>query len=197
MPLDPLNVSPLHLELGCGGAKRRQDAVGVDVLDLPGVDVVADALEVLRELPAGSVDSIYSEHFLEHLTDPHALLRESTRVLKPGARFTAVIPHYSNPIFYSDPTHRTFFGLYTFGYWIRETPFRRQTPHYEQPLPLRLETVRFGFKAGRPFPVRHALVMLLGSWVNLSRWTQEFYEFHLCWILPCWEVRFDLMRIPD
>src|SRR6185312_2948084 len=37
-------------------------------------------------------------------------------VLEPGGEFRAVVPHFSNLHFYSDPTHRTFFGLYTFSY---------------------------------------------------------------------------------
>ncbi len=44
---------PLHLELGCGSGKRNPMAVGVDVLGLPGVDVVGDALSVLSGLTDG------------------------------------------------------------------------------------------------------------------------------------------------
>src|SRR5665647_1883063 len=97
-----LSRDPLILELGCGGGKRDVRAVGVDLLDLPGVDIMGDALEVLSSLPASSVDSIYSEHFMEHVPQPHSILREAERVLKPGGEFRAIIPHFSNPWFYSD-----------------------------------------------------------------------------------------------
>lgn len=185
---------PLRLELGCGTAKRMPDAVGVDILDLPGVDVVGDAIEVLRSLPSGSVDGIYSEHFMEHLEDPLALLQESARVLRKGGEFRAVVPHFSNPAFYSDPTHRTFFGLYTFSYWIETTSFRRQVPHYAKPLPFELVRAHHIFKSSRPFYVRHALKKFFSSWVNLGRWTQEFYEEHFCWVMPCYEMDFLLTR---
>jgi ubiquinone/menaquinone biosynthesis C-methylase UbiE len=166
----------------------------VDFLDLPGVDVVGDAFDVLGMLGDGSVASISSEHFMEHLADPHALLGEAARVLQSGGEFRAVIPHFSNPAFYSDPTHRAYFGLYTFSYWVRETPFRRKTPQYESPLPFVLVAAQHRFKSSRPFYVRHTLKKVAGSWVRLGRWPREFYEEHLCWIMPCYEVEFILVR---
>jgi ubiquinone/menaquinone biosynthesis C-methylase UbiE len=193
-PLATLDRRPLLLELGCGGTKRRDEAVGVDLLDLPGVDIVGDALEVLRSLPDGSVRAIHSEHFLEHIPDAEALVREAARVLETGGEFRAIVPHFSNPHFYSDPTHRTFFGLYTFSYWVRSVPWRRQTPQYDDAAPLTLVEARYAFKSSRPFYVRHGLKKLLGSWVNTSRWTKEFYEEHLTWLMPAYEIEYVLRR---
>jgi ubiquinone/menaquinone biosynthesis C-methylase UbiE len=193
-PAGCLRRLPLRLELGCASSKRDDGAVGVDLLDLPGVDVVGDALAVLRSLSPSTVDSIYSEHFLEHVPDPEAVVVESARVLRPGGTFTAVVPHFSNPYFYSDPTHRAPFGLYTFCYWVAESPFRRQVPHYREPLPLAYERVEHVFKSGRPFYGRHAVKKALSWWVNRSRWTQELYEENLCWLLPCYEIRHVLRR---
>lgn len=194
-PAGCLHRDPLRLELGCATAKRDPGAVGVDLLDLPGVDIVADALDVLRALEPSTVDSIYSEHFLEHVGDPEAILAQAARVLRPGGTFTAVVPHFSNPYFYSDPTHRSTFGLYTFCYWARESPYRRGVPHYGAPLPFRYERARHVFKASRPFYLRHALRKALSCWVNQSRWTQELYEDSVCWLLPCYEIRCVLRRL--
>lgn len=192
---DVLEKRPLHLELGCGPAKRNSDALGIDVLDFAAVDIIGDALDVMRSLPKGSVSSIYSEHFLEHVDDPANLLEEASRVLQVGGRFIAVIPHFSNPYFYSDPTHRAFFGLYTFGYWVLSTPFRRKVPNYRTPLPLTYDQAIFVFKSARPFVVRHGLKKLLCIWVNATRWTKEFYEECVSSILPCYEVRYELTRV--
>ena len=186
----------LHLELGCGGSKRDADAIGIDVLALPGVDIVGDALRALQLLPTGSVASIDSEHFLEHVEDPYALFVECVRVLRPGGRFRAVIPHFSNPWFYSDPTHSTYFGLYTFDYWVVRSPFRRRVPHYADPLPMALASARHVFKSNRPFVVRHGIKKILSAWVNSSIATQEFYEEHLTWLMPCYEVDYRLERLP-
>ena len=183
-----------RVELGCGPSKRVSSAIGIDMLSLPGVDLVGGAIDVLRQFPDSSVSSIYSEHFLEHIDDPLELLREAERVLASGGEFRAIVPHFSNPAFYSDPTHRSFFGLYTFGYWVRATPFRRQVPHYAAPLDFELTSATHRFKSSRPFYVRHAVKKILSSWVNLSGWTQEFYEEHLCWLMPCYELDYVLRR---
>ncbi|KRF43250.1 hypothetical protein ASH01_15725 [Terrabacter sp. Soil811] len=195
MDLTILERRPLSLELGCAGNKRNPDAVGVDLLDMPGVDVIGDAMEVLQKLPDESVQAVYSEHFMEHIADAEALVREAARVLIRGGEFRAVIPHFSNPAFYSDPTHKSQFGLYTFGYWSRATPFRRKVPTYSEPAPLVVEETMFRFKAARPFYVRHGIVKLLSSWVNLSGWTKEFYEAHVCWLMPAYEIEYVLRKV--
>ena len=191
-----LSRNPLILELGCGGGKRNHAAVGVDLLNLAGVDILGDALEVLRAFPDGSVDSIYSEHFMEHVPQPHSVLKEAARVLKPGGEFRAIIPHFSNPWFYSDPTHSSYFGLYTFCYWVAKTPFRRQVPRYETPLQFELMSARYVFKSSRPFLIRHGIKKIVSCWVNLTRWTQEFYEEFLCQVMPCYEIDYLLRKLP-
>jgi ubiquinone/menaquinone biosynthesis C-methylase UbiE len=185
---------PLILELGCGSTKRLAESIGVDVRYFPGVDVVGDALEVLRSLPDGSVRAIRSEHFLEHISHAEHLVRESARVLEPGGEFRAVVPHFSNPHFYSDPTHRNIFGLYTFSYWVASVPWTRRTPQYGEPIALSLVEARYHFKSSRPFYGRHAIKRLLGSWVNTSRWTQEFYEENLTWLMPAYELEYVLRK---
>ena len=93
-------------------------------------------------------------HFIEHVNDLSGLMIQAARVLRPGGEFRATAPHFSNPYFYSDPTHRRFFGLYTFCYLADGSPFRRQVPIYSTPLDLRLETVeKLRFKASHPFTV--------------------------------------------
>jgi ubiquinone/menaquinone biosynthesis C-methylase UbiE len=184
----------MMVELGCGSNKRDRDAVGVDILPLWGVDVVSDALDYLKSLPSGSVTSIYSSHFMEHVQDAEAIIVEASRVLVSGGEFRAVIPHFSNPAFYSDPTHRNYFGLYTFSYWVKSTPYRRQTPQYRDPLPFVMKRAQHRFKSSRPFYFRHAVKKLASVWVNVSIWTQEFYEEHCCWIMPCYEIEYILLR---
>ena len=191
-----LSRNPLIIELGCGGGKRDHAAVGVDLLDLAGVDIIGDALEVLSVFPDDSVDSIYSEHFMEHVAQPHLVLKEAARVLKPGGEFRAIIPHFSNPWFYSDPTHSSYFGLYTFCYWVAKTPFRRQVPRYETPLQFELLSARHVFKSSRPFLIRHGIKKIVSCWVNLTRWTQEFYEEFLSQVMPCYEIDYLLRKLP-
>ena len=46
-----------------------------------------------------------------YLEQQARVIAESVRVLKRGGTFVAVVPHHSNPLYYSDPTHRAFFGF--------------------------------------------------------------------------------------
>jgi ubiquinone/menaquinone biosynthesis C-methylase UbiE len=190
-----LQRRPLRLELGCGATKRDRQSIGVDIRAMSGVDIVGDALEVLRSFPVRSIDAIASEHFLEHIPDLEGLLREAARVLKVGATFEATVPHFSNPYYYSDPTHKTFFGLYTFGYFVTDVPLRRKVPTYIESLPFRVEETRLVFKSTRPFYGRHAVKVTVGRLFDATRWTREFWEENLCWIFPCYEIRYVLRRL--
>lgn len=163
---------------------------------MEGVDILGDALEVLAAFDEGSVDSIFSSHFLEHVDDARGLLAACARVLRPGGSFVAVVPHFSNPFFYSDPTHDRPYGLYTFNYLVAESFTTRTVPHYETPLPFAYKNATYGFKSSRPHDVRQGFKQL-GRIFNLSTWTKELYEEDWSWLLPAYELRYELERLAD
>ncbi len=185
----------IAIELGCGANKRHADAIGIDALDYPCVDIVGDIYEVLAQFPAGSVDRVYSFHFIEHVESVSRLLEELARVVKVGGGIEFVAPHFSNPHFYSDPTHRNFFGLYTFSYFSIGSPLRRKVPTYQEKLWFRLEHVDLRFKSFPPFYVRHALKKLIGSFFNSCDYMKELYEENFCYLFPCYEVCYRLRRV--
>jgi len=184
----------VKLELGCGEHKKIPDAIGIDALNYPGVDIVGDIFEVLRAFPATSVDAIYSFHFFEHIADLSALLDEMSRVLKTGGKLEIVVPHFSNPYFYSDPTHKTFFGLYTFCYFSSNTLFSRQVPTYGKAIEFELVAADLIFKSTRPFIVRHGIKKLFGKVFNCCIYMKEFYEENLCFLFPCYEIKYQLRK---
>lgn len=199
--LDRKNILPhidglptVKLELGCGETKKIPDAIGIDALNYAGVDIVGDIFEVLRAFPASSVDAIYSFHFFEHIADLPVLLDEMSRVLKTGGKLEVVVPHFSNPYFYSDPTHKTFFGLYTFCYFSCNTLFSRQVPTYGREVQFELIAAELIFKSTRPFIVRHAIKKLLGTVFNCCAYMKEFYEENLCYLFPCYEIKYQLRK---
>jgi hypothetical protein len=178
------------LELGCGDGKRDPSAIGIDLRDFPGVDVIGDVYLVLASLPDDCVSYVFASHFIEHIASLDELMSALARVVKRGGVIEFVAPHFSNPYFYSDVTHRTHFGLYSFCYLARSDLFRRRVPDYGLSHDFVLESAEFGFKSGRPFYVRHSLKLLIGKLVNMSTYTKEFYEENLPWMLPCYEVRY-------
>jgi ubiquinone/menaquinone biosynthesis C-methylase UbiE len=185
---------PVQLELGCGDRKRHQQAIGIDLLDYEGVDVVGDVLEVLKQIPAGCVDAVFSYHFIEHVDSIEALLDELARVVKADGVVEFVAPHFSNPYFYSDPTHRTFFGLYTLCYLSHSTLFTRTVPTYRKKLCFELLSVDLGFKSHRTFVLRYAIKYLLGKVFNSCRYMKELYEENFCYLVPCYEIKYRLKR---
>lgn len=187
--------NPVVLELGCGNRKRVADSIGIDILDYPTVDIVGDLIEVLNAFPAASVDKATSHHVFEHLPDLEGVLVALARVLKVGGQLEIVTPHFSNPYYYSDATHKTFFGLYTFCYFAAPTPFRRQVPTYQRTLYFELVQVDLGFKSPPPFYVRYGIKRTLGYLFNLNNYMREFYEENLCYLFPCYELRYQLKRI--
>jgi predicted SAM-dependent methyltransferase len=63
----------LKLDLGCGKNKINAEFTGVDCIDFPGVDVVANLAEkkkgkfILWPWADNSVDEVHCSHFVEHL----------------------------------------------------------------------------------------------------------------------------------
>lgn len=194
--LDRLPTLPrVSLELGCGNRKSAPDSIGVDALDYECVDLVGDVFEVLSSFPDGTVDVVYSSHFLEHVTDVPHLLNELARVLKPGGRLDVTVPHFSNPYFYSDITHRASFGLYSMSYFAIDRLLTRKVPSYQRELFYDLQAVRLVFKSSRPFYVRHGIKKALGAIVNINSYTRELYEEMFCHWFPCYEVHYELRRL--
>lgn len=183
------------LELGCGNRKRMPGSIGIDMLDYPAVDIVGDLLAVLAAFPPASVDRATSHHVFEHLPDLEGILAALARVLKVGGQLEIVTPHFSNPYYYSDATHKSFFGLYTFCYFTAKSPFRRQVPTYQRELHFDLVRVDLGFKSPPPFYVRYGVKRALGYLFNLNNYMREFYEENLCYLFPCYELRYELRRI--
>jgi hypothetical protein len=183
------------LEIGCGTRKINPDAIGVDIIKYPCVDLVGDVFEVLNYFPDASVDEVTSSHFLEHVSDVERLLYELARVLKRDADMFITVPHFTNPYYYSDPTHRTFFGLYTMSYFSIDKIFSRKVPTYQNQIKYVLIHVELCFKSSPPFYVRHVVKRLFGRLINFNNYTRELYEEMLCHLLPCYEIKYHLKRI--
>ena len=183
------------LELGCGNRKRFENSIGIDMLDYPCVDIVGNLSEVLQSFPIGSVDRVTSHHVFEHLDDLEGILMELARILKHGGLLEIVVPHFSNPYYFSDATHKSFFGLYTLCYFSSGSPFQRQVPSYQRQLNFETVTVDLIFKSARPFYLRHGFKRLFGYFFNFNNYTRELYEENFCYVFPCYELRYVLRRI--
>jgi len=183
----------IKVELGCGPNKKISDAISVDMVNLEGVDIVAN---INKGLPFedNSIDEVYSFHFLEHVSNLEFVLKEIHRVLKPNGKNIGTVPHFANPYFYSDPTHNSFFGLYSFSYFDKEQKlFKRKVPTFYMSEFFEVTNIKLGFTS--PFVGRYGFKKLIGLFVNLCRYTKEFHEENLCYIIPPYEIKFELTKI--
>ncbi|NJM51016.1 MAG: class I SAM-dependent methyltransferase [Sphingomonadales bacterium] len=131
--IEAINASPVpvQIEIGCGPRPRFREYTSIDMIKYDNVDIVGDAFDVLAKLKDDSVDTIFASHFLEHIDDLDRFLKEVVRVCIHGAQIRFEVPHFSNAFFYSDVTHKTFFGLYSFCYLAKNNmPLKRPTPEY-------------------------------------------------------------------
>lgn len=116
----------LNLNLGCGRSPLP-GWVNVDVVKLPGIDVVAD-LDACRTTPLPFADNSASSmrmiHVLEHIGDTLALMQELHRIAEPGASLLVHCPYGSSDDAYEDPTHRQRFFMSSFGYFAQPNYWR-------------------------------------------------------------------------
>jgi predicted SAM-dependent methyltransferase len=174
---------PVVIDLGCG-ARKAAGRIGIDRVDLPTVDIVADLEQGLSFLPDRCVDELHCRSVLEHIDNFEPLFGHIVRVLKETGTAHIVVPHFSNPYYYSDYTHRRHFGLYSFYYFVdTRHQLRRKVPDFYTDIRVEIVSVKLRFRS--PFRVIHWVRRFLGSIINLHPRLQEFYEGNLCYLMPC------------
>jgi SAM-dependent methyltransferase len=175
--------SKLVVELGCG-RKSKQDRITIDRVDLPNVDIVADLEDGLPFFPDDSVDEIHCRSVLEHVQNFEDLMQEMVRVLKKNGKAYIFVPHFSNPYYYSDYTHKRFFGLYTFYYFVDpELQLRRKVPNFYTNIRIKIISQRLVFRS--PFWLSRQIKKTFGFMINCCSSFMEFYEQNLCYMFPC------------
>jgi len=180
------------IEIGPGENKCCPDAIGIDLHKKPSVDYVADLNHGLKFIRDNSVDELHAYHVLEHIEDLEFFMKEIYRVLKKGGKLIGSVPHFSNPYFYSDYTHRSFWGLYTLCYFSENSYFTREVPQYYNAISFDVEKIDIIFSS--PFRYRNLIKKLFQKLFNLNQFMQEFYEENLVYLFPCYEIFFKLRK---
>lgn len=180
------------IELGCGTSRRIKGAISIDIIDVDSVDIVANVDQGLSFLPDNSVDEIYSFHFMEHLSDITLFMNELYRVLKPGGKKIGTVPHFSNPYYYSDYTHRSFWGLYSFSYFSKEPYFKRGVPNFYQDINFKINSIRIVFYSS--FKFINIFKKMEGFIFNLNKPMLELYEGSWCYTFPAHEMAFEIEK---
>jgi ubiquinone/menaquinone biosynthesis C-methylase UbiE len=182
----------IAIDLGCGPNKKH-GCIGIDVLPLQNVDIVANIENGLPEIPSDTVDIYETSHFLEHIQNFEGLIREIHRTLKKEGQLRVVVPHFSNPYFYSDYTHKRFFGLYSFDYFSDNTnTLKHIVPVYNHEIKFSIIRRKLIFKSGT-FPLINLLRKhILTRVFNFNNYMQALYEEVFSAVFRCAEIEFIL-----
>ena len=184
---------PVIIELGCG-LKKKPGSIGIDKVNSPNVDIIADIENGLGFLPDNSVDRIHCRSVLEHIDNFENLMAEIVRVLKKDGTAHIFVPHFSNPHYYSDFTHKRFFGLYTFYYFVNsEKQPKRKVPNFYTDIRITVLSQKLKFRSS--FSILKPLKNLFGRFINLHSSIQEYYEENLCYLFPCHGI--EIVFAPD
>jgi len=82
----------VRIDLGCGNAKRP-GFLGLDMFDGEHVDYVLDLTSDHYPFADGTVDEVFSAHFLEHIEEPNHVFSEVGRVCADGAQIQFWTPY--------------------------------------------------------------------------------------------------------
>jgi predicted SAM-dependent methyltransferase len=140
----------MKLDIACGHHKNGGDWTGMDIQQIPGVDIVHDVNVHPWPLEAESVDEAHAWHIVEHIPPVVVgergtrfpfieFMNECWRVLKMGAKIDIECPHGASEVFLHDPTHCNHVTEITWQY------FDPSYPRYQvfQPNPWRITWMYF------------------------------------------------------
>ena len=106
------------LDLGCG-ENKVPNSIGLDNVQLPGVDVEHDLLNFPYPFENESIDKIYLRHVIEHFAfeNINFIMNECNRILKNDGLLVITVPHVFSISAFIDPTHRSFFTFGSGKFW--------------------------------------------------------------------------------
>jgi predicted SAM-dependent methyltransferase len=114
----------VKLNLGSGG-KREEGYLGVDIVQMPGTDIIWDLTQFPYPAEDNSVDRIITTHTLEHFNWEIVveIMNECWRILEEGHQMEVIVPLFPSESAIDDPAHKTFFGKESFGRFEPENEY--------------------------------------------------------------------------
>lgn len=117
--------TPIVLDVGCGN-KPYKDLFGESLyigLDCGTEDSSPDLIGDATQLPigTGAVDIVFSTQVIEHVRNPGLMVKECSRVLKPGGSLILTGPFYW-PL-HEEPYDFHRFTKYGFAHYLEEAGF--------------------------------------------------------------------------
>jgi len=171
------------LHLGCGTSILK-DYVNVDVVALPGVDVVYDLNKTPYPFKSSSFNEVFCRHFLEHVENLINVLEEISRITKNNGTLNIIAPYFSGHGAFNDPQHKSFFTYKTFDYFSEKG--------YYSTAKFKILKKRIFFFSSKNFMKSKIFSLPFDFLINLC---PVFYQRFFCWIFPSAEIHYSLKVI--
>ncbi|MFN2532423.1 MAG: methyltransferase domain-containing protein [Pyrinomonadaceae bacterium] len=179
------------LDVGCG-QNKKVGAIGIDANPKSHADVIHDLGVFPYPFPDNDFDEVICRHVIEHVPDVLGFINELHRITKPGGTLLIITPHYSNPDWATDPTHRNHFNSYSFTCFMPErAPFPFYTDAELAPVKTRVTLANLWRAIGLEF-----IINLDQRWPAF-RFTRKFWEFYLSNVIRGKELQFELQVIKN
>lgn len=103
--------------MGLGTHRPVPDSVHVDVNLVSRPHVVNDLNCFPWPFHNNTFQEIFGYDILERLNDIVPMMQEIRRIATDGAKVIITTPHFSSRNAFTDPTHKHYFGIYSFDYF--------------------------------------------------------------------------------
>jgi len=173
------------LDVGCG-TNKHAGAIGMDINPRTNADVIHDCGVVPYPFADDEFDTVICNHVAEQVTDVMAFVSELHRITKHGGTIKILTPHYTNPDWATDPTHRNHFNSYSFNCFMQD---RQLFPFYTdielKPRRIYVSLANLWRAIGLEFLVN------LDTRSPKFRFTRKLWEFYLSYIFRGKELQFE------
>jgi SAM-dependent methyltransferase len=179
------------LDVGCG-INKYEGSIGLDNNPHTAADVIHDLGQFPYPFSDDEFDLVICRHVIEHVPDAMAFVTELYRITKNGGRIQIVTPHYTNPDWATDLTHRNHLNSYSFNTFIPERKvFDFYTDVHLKPLKTYVSLANLWRALGIEFIVN------LDQKSPKFRFTRKFWEFYLSYIFRGKELHFEFEVVKD
>jgi SAM-dependent methyltransferase len=186
------NNASKKLNLGCGD-DIRSGWVNLDSANIPGVDIVHNIEQLPLPFQNSEFSEILCQDILEHVEYIN-ILKDLHRILTPGGILHIRVPHFSSKNNYIDPTHIKRFSMYTFEFFVKNSPLSKskQRQYYFDFHFSKVKSARITFDHSSRWLILNRFVE---PTINMSRTTKFLYESTgLCYIFPAQNLEVELVK---
>ena len=179
------------LDVGCG-SNKYEGAIGLDNNPRTAADVIHDLGVVPYPFADDEFDFVISRHAVEHIPDVMAFITELYRITKNRGRIKLITPHYTNPDWATDLTHRNHFNSYSFNTFIADRQvFDFYTDVKLKPIRTYVSLANLWRALGFEFLVN------LDQKSEKFRFTRKFWEHYLSYVLRGKELDFEFEVVKE